>query len=106
MPATENHPPNGLPLPGRLDACRRWDNATREGNAMPHDKIKEAARRRMAETGEPYAVARRAVMKQHEAAQSRSRQARDEGIVAGPAGVAGRPAPGDISATTTGESAS
>jgi phage shock protein A len=29
---------------------------------MPHDKIKAAARKRMAETGEPYAAARRAVV--------------------------------------------
>ena len=34
---------------------------------MPHDKIKDAARRRMAETGEPYSVARRAVIREHEA---------------------------------------
>jgi hypothetical protein len=31
---------------------------------MSHDKIKAAARQRMAETGEPYAVARRAVLDQ------------------------------------------
>jgi len=31
---------------------------------MPHDKLKAAARRRMAETGEPYAAARRAVVRQ------------------------------------------
>jgi hypothetical protein len=30
---------------------------------MTHDKIKEAARQRMAETGEPYATARREVIK-------------------------------------------
>jgi hypothetical protein len=35
---------------------------------MPHDKIKAAARRRMAETGEPYAAARRAVASEHRAA--------------------------------------
>ena len=34
---------------------------------MPHDKIKDAASRRMAETGEPYSVARRAVIREHEA---------------------------------------
>lgn len=33
---------------------------------MPHDKIKAAARKRMAETGEPYAAARRAVTGQGE----------------------------------------
>lgn len=35
---------------------------------MPHDKIKAAARARMAETGEPYAVARRAVIEAHKRA--------------------------------------
>ena len=35
---------------------------------MSHDKIKAAARRRMAETGEPYSVARRAVMNEHKQA--------------------------------------
>jgi phage shock protein A len=32
---------------------------------MPHDKIRAAARKRMAETGEPYAAARRAVANEH-----------------------------------------
>ena len=35
---------------------------------MSHDKISAAARKRMAETGEPYAAARRAVLKEHQAA--------------------------------------
>ena len=35
---------------------------------MSHDKIRAAARRRMAETGEPYATARREVIKNHQAA--------------------------------------
>lgn len=35
---------------------------------MSHDKIKAAARLRMAETGEPYATARREAIRQHEAA--------------------------------------
>jgi len=35
---------------------------------MSHDKIKAAARKRMAETGEPYAAARRAVVSEQEAA--------------------------------------
>jgi hypothetical protein len=35
---------------------------------MSHDKISAAARRRMAETGEPYAAARRAVLSEHQAA--------------------------------------
>ena len=32
---------------------------------MSHDKIRAAARKRMAETGEPYAAARRAVVNEH-----------------------------------------
>lgn len=35
---------------------------------MSHDKISAAARQRMAETGEPYAAARRAVIREHQAA--------------------------------------
>src|SRR5260370_22480153 len=35
---------------------------------MPHDKIRAATRKRMAETGEPYTVARRAVVSEHQAA--------------------------------------
>jgi|SRR5579859_3828741 len=35
---------------------------------MSHDKIKAAARKRMAKTGEPYAVARREVLREHQAA--------------------------------------
>ena len=38
---------------------------------MPHDKIKAATRTRMAETGEPYSVARRAVIRAHRATQNR-----------------------------------
>jgi hypothetical protein len=38
---------------------------------MSHDKIKAAARKRMAETGEPYATARREVIKEHKAARDR-----------------------------------
>ena len=34
---------------------------------MSHDKISAAARRRMADTGEPYAAARRAVIREHQA---------------------------------------
>ena len=37
---------------------------------MAHDKIKAAARRRMTETGEPYAVARREVIREFRAAGS------------------------------------
>ena len=33
---------------------------------MSHDKIRAAARKRMAETGEPYAAARRAVVNEHQ----------------------------------------
>jgi hypothetical protein len=32
---------------------------------MSHDKIRDAARKRMAETGEPYAAARREVIREH-----------------------------------------
>ena len=39
---------------------------------MSHDKISAAARRRMAETGEPYAAARRAVIREHQAAGGRN----------------------------------
>jgi hypothetical protein len=35
---------------------------------MSHDKIRAAARKRMAETGEPYATARREVIKDHQQA--------------------------------------
>jgi hypothetical protein len=35
---------------------------------MSHDKIRAAARKRMAETGEPYAAARREVIKDHQEA--------------------------------------
>lgn len=35
---------------------------------MSHDKISAAARKRMAETGEPYAAARRAVIREHQPA--------------------------------------
>ena len=34
---------------------------------MSHDKISVAARRRMADTGEPYAAARRAVIRERQA---------------------------------------
>ena len=39
---------------------------------MSHDKISAAARKRMAETGEPYATARRAVIREHQAADEQS----------------------------------
>ena len=38
---------------------------------MSHDKISQAARTRMAQTGEPYAAARRAVIREHRAAGER-----------------------------------
>jgi hypothetical protein len=38
---------------------------------MSHDKIRAAARKRMAETGEPYATARREVIKDHQQAGAR-----------------------------------
>ena len=37
---------------------------------MPHDKIRAAARKRKAQTGEPYAAARRAVVSEHQAADA------------------------------------
>lgn len=37
---------------------------------MPHDKIKDAARKRMAETGEPYTLARRMVIEEHKRLQA------------------------------------
>ena len=37
---------------------------------MSHDKIRAAARKRMAETGEPYATARRGVIKNHQATEA------------------------------------
>jgi hypothetical protein len=37
---------------------------------MSHDKIRAAARKRMAETGEPYATARREVIKNHQATEA------------------------------------
>jgi phage shock protein A len=40
---------------------------------MPHDKVRAAARKRMAETGEPYTAARRAVVSEHQAAGAGSR---------------------------------
>jgi phage shock protein A len=38
----------------------------RTGDTMTHDKIRDAARERMAQTGEPYASARRAVVTEHQ----------------------------------------
>ena len=37
---------------------------------MPHDKIRAAARKRMAQAGEPYTAARRAVVSEHEGADA------------------------------------
>jgi hypothetical protein len=41
---------------------------------MSHDKIRAAARKRMAETGEPYATARREVIKDYQQAGAAPRQ--------------------------------
>src|SRR5712691_7331677 len=49
--------------------ARRRDGATGIEATMPHDKISAAARKRMTETGEPYAAARRAVIRDHQAAK-------------------------------------
>jgi hypothetical protein len=45
---------------------------------MPHDKIKAAARARMAETGEPYTLARRMVIEEH--ARRLAQQAQAPGL--------------------------
>jgi hypothetical protein len=42
---------------------------------MPHDKIKAATRQRMAKTGEPYSIARRAVINEHKQAVERAAKA-------------------------------
>jgi hypothetical protein len=42
---------------------------------MSHDKISAAARRRMAETGEPYSAARRAVVQEHQAGEHQEHRA-------------------------------
>jgi hypothetical protein len=47
--------------------ARRRDGATGLGT-MSHDKVRAAARKRMAKTGEPYTTARRAVVSEHQAA--------------------------------------
>ena len=39
---------------------------------MSHDKIRDAARKRMAQTGEPYATARRAVIREHQRAAGKN----------------------------------
>jgi hypothetical protein len=48
--------------------ARRRDEAAGIEGTMSHDKIRAAARTRMAETGEPYAAARRAVASEHQSA--------------------------------------
>jgi hypothetical protein len=42
------------------------------GNAMVHDEIKAATRRRMAQTGEPYCPARHKVIEEHKRTVGRS----------------------------------
>jgi predicted kinase len=56
---------------------------------MSHDKVKAATRVRMAETGEPYATARREVIRQHQAAGGRSPLAGTATLlwINGPSGV-------------------
>jgi hypothetical protein len=52
-------------VPSPIVITLRWPGAgtgRRIEDTMPHDKIKAAARKRMAETGEPYTAARRAVV--------------------------------------------
>jgi len=47
---------------------------------MVHDKIKAAARERMTRTGEPYALARRAVMRDHEEARNTRNPTRSQAL--------------------------
>jgi adenylylsulfate kinase-like enzyme len=54
---------------------------------MSHDKIKAAARERMAGTGEPYATARREVIRQHQAAGGHSPGTAMLRWINGPSGV-------------------
>ena len=60
---------------------------------MSHDKISAAARRRMAETGEPYAAARRAVIREHQADAEVGAGARDGVGVGDGAGDGAAPEP-------------
>jgi hypothetical protein len=48
--------------------ARRRDRAIGIEGTIPHDKIRAAARKRMAKTGEPYTAARRAVVSEQQAA--------------------------------------
>ena len=56
---------------------------------MSHDKIKAAARERMAQTGEPYAAARREVIRKHNEASGRGARPRSTMLlwINGPCGV-------------------
>ena len=66
----------GCPFPSIVIALRGGQapgQGRRIEGTMSHDKIRAAARRRMAETGEPYAAARRAVVSEHQAAGAGSR---------------------------------
>jgi hypothetical protein len=55
---------------------------------VSHDKIKQAARRRMAETGEKYTTARRHVMEERalRAAQREAEAVNDDDVADSPAG--------------------
>ena len=80
----ERHSPRvGFFHRAHLTVARRRARATGNENTMPHDKIKAATRTRIAETGEPYSVARRAVIGAHRAAQNRI-QATDAPVSADP----------------------
>ena len=63
---------------------------------MSHDKISAAARQRMADTGEPYAAARRAVIREH---QGGTGGGTGGGTAAGP-GAGLRPSPGGLRSAT------
>jgi hypothetical protein len=56
----------------------RRGHGHREERTMSHDKIKAAARRRMAATGEPYAAARRQVITEHGGAPGTSPVSADD----------------------------
>jgi hypothetical protein len=66
---------------GRCPECRELKSECgctgEEEGVMSHDLIKAAARRRMTETGEPYSVARRAVIAERQAAQAADEEASD-----------------------------
>jgi len=51
--------------------ARRRDRVTGTEGTMPHDKITAATRKRMAQTGESYAAARREIIRERQAVEGR-----------------------------------